>query len=168
MQLMIERQSRCFVPISGFRTQFSLPGDFGVNMFMPKDYTGLGRINHAGNELQMVYENLLASIPTSPPDSWMGLTINLQSVFHQQLCAINAKVGLKRSEIEYAVIGFGQVCQGFVHQLLVSRMKNQPAPTFHDVYTQWLNHSFHCIQPHFFYQHCARLCTFKQDSTRSR
>jgi hypothetical protein len=154
---MIDGQLRGFVPVGGFRSQFSLPADFGISLFMPKNYTGLGRIDHAGNELQMVYENLLASIPTSPPDSWMGLTIDLQGIFHRQLCTINAKVGLKRSEIEYAVIGFGQVCQSFVHQLIVSRMKNQPIPTFTDVYIQWLNQSIRCIQPHFFYQHWEQL-----------
>jgi hypothetical protein len=66
-------------------------------------------------------------------------------------------VGLKRSEIEYAVIGFGQVCQSFVHQLVVSRMKNQPIPMFTDIYTQWLSHSIRCIQSPFSYRHYGQM-----------
>ena len=59
MQLLIEGELRQFVPIKNFRQQFDLPDAFGISMFEPKDYTGLGQIDSAGPELNVVRRAVL-------------------------------------------------------------------------------------------------------------
>jgi hypothetical protein len=139
MQLIVDGQPRSLMPMREFRAAYSLPPDFGVNWFTPKDYTGLGRIDGAGDELEGVASALLASIPNEPPTSWMGFTVELQQTFHKLLWDINPKVGLRRSEVEYAVVGLGEVCQSFVHTAMKERMSGRALPTFERVYQDWLN-----------------------------
>jgi hypothetical protein len=50
MKLLIDGISHTFMPIRAFRTAHNLPPEFGVALFEPKDYTGLGSINRAGAE----------------------------------------------------------------------------------------------------------------------
>lgn len=151
--MFLEINGKCchFIPIREFRIRHLLPPEFGTSAFLPKDYAGLGRIDQAGAELQMVHASVVASVPDSLPASWMGLTLELQEVFHTQLCMINHKVGLKRSEIEYAVLGFGEVCQSFVHGLMNAWMYRQPIPTFEEVYSDWLNRNTQLSQQVFEY-----------------
>jgi hypothetical protein len=139
MRLIIDGQLRSLIPIREFRAANSLPPDFGVNWFTPKDYSGLGRIDEAGAELEEAKTALLASIPDGPPGSWMGFTVELQQTFHKLLWDINHKVGLRRSEVEYAVVGLGEVCQSFVHTAMKERMNGRPLPVFERVYQDWLN-----------------------------
>jgi HAD superfamily hydrolase (TIGR01509 family) len=77
---------------------------------------------------------LLASVPDVPQGSWMGFTLELQQSFHRLLWDINHKVGLRRSEVEYAVVGLGEVCQSFIHMAMKERMSGRLLPAFEFVY----------------------------------
>jgi len=153
MMLKINGETPHLIPIREFRIRNLLSPEFGINTFLPKDYSGLGRIDEAKTELQLVHAAVVAAVPHNPPPSWLGMTVELQEVFHTQLVVINHQIGLKRSEIEYAVLGFGEVCQSFVTGLLNAWMYRQPIPTFEDVYSEWLNSSIQLSQRIFDYPH---------------
>jgi len=151
MHLTINGNVVQFIPIHTFRLTYNLPSEFSVRFFMPKDESHLGHIDGSYLELQILHQAVLASIPASPPPSWIALGLELQQVFHRQLCAINAKIGLKRSEIEYAVVGFGQVIQSFIHRTVVAFMKEKPIESFNPIYQDWLNDSVRGLLPGFHY-----------------
>jgi hypothetical protein len=120
---------------------------------VPKDDTNLGHIDRAKIELQIVHQAVMGAVPTSPPPSWIALALELQQVFHRQLSAINPKVGLKRTEIEYAVVGFGQVIQSFTHRTVAAFLKGKPVQSFETIYRDWLNDSLQGLLPGFYYTH---------------
>jgi hypothetical protein len=153
MKLQINGETCHLIPIREFRIRNLLSPEFGINAFLPKDYTDLGRIDEAKTELQWVHAAVVASVPNDPPPSWMGMTLELQEVFHTQLIVINQKVGLRRSEIEYAVLGFGEVVQSFVNGLINAWMCRQPIPSFEEVYSDWLNRTTQLSQRVFDYAH---------------
>jgi hypothetical protein len=153
MDLKMNGQSCPFITVREFRARYNLPPEFGIRLFAPKDYAGLGSIDRAGEALQVLQEVILASLPHRSPSSWMGLAVELQQVFHHQLWAINPSVGLKRSEIEYAVVGFGEVIQTFIHGLITAYMTNRPFPVFEAVYAEWINRTTQVIQRTFLYSY---------------
>jgi len=153
MKLQINGETCHLLPIREFRIRNLLSPDFGINAFLPKDYTGLGRIDEAKSELQLVHAAVVTAVPDSPPPSWMGMTLELQAVFQAQLTVYNYKIGLRRSEIEYAVLGFGEVCQSYMTGLINAWMCRQPIPTFEDVYSDWLNRTTQLSQQAFDYPH---------------
>src|SRR5688500_7363972 len=122
------RGEKCqFMPIAAFRELYNLDEDFAVSLFQPKDYQGLGSINGAGASLHQVYESVIAAIPEQNPQAgWRAFLLELQILFRQQLLAINKQVGLKSSEIDYAVLKFGAICQEFLHRLIEYRMGAKP------------------------------------------
>lgn len=138
--LDVRGQPREFVPVRDFRAANGLPPDFGINLFVEKDYARLGSIEGAANELRSLRQSVLAAIPFQVPDSgWMGFSLAIQLIFNHKLREVNPRIGLRRSEIEYAVIGFGQVIQAFIHAMIEARMRGAPLPDFAQVYTDWLN-----------------------------
>jgi hypothetical protein len=142
MQLVIEGEARDFIPIKDFRARFHLPPDFGVARFEPKDYTGLGRIDRAGAELNAVRQAVLAAIPARMPlQGWMEFLPSLTNLFREKLYEINPQVGLKDVEIDFAVAGFGDVCQALLYAMLRARAAGRPFPAFQQVYSEWLNSS---------------------------
>lgn len=153
MKLEINGELCHLLPIREFRIRNLLSPEFGINAFLPKDYTGLGRIDEAKAELQLVHAAVVAAVPKQLPPSWMGLTLELQAVFQVHLTVYNYRIGLKRSEIEYAVLGFGEVVQSFVMGLINGWMYRQPIPTFEDIYSDWLNRTTQLSQRVFDYPH---------------
>ena len=153
MLLQVNGELCNFIPIQEFRIRHLLSPDFGINKFLPEDYAGLGHIEEAGLESQMVHAAVLAAIPQSSPPSWRGMTLDLQHVFHTQLYVINHKLNLKKTEIEYAVLGFGEVCQCYVNGFLNAWMCRQPIPSFEDVYSDWLTRTTELSQRGFDYPH---------------
>jgi hypothetical protein len=142
MRLTIEGQPRAFVPIKDFRARFDLPPAFGVALFEPKDYAGLGRIDRAGAELNAVRQAVLEAIPAQMPlQNWMAFLPELTALFRRKLYDINPHVGLKDVEIEFAVAGFGDVCQALLYALLRARAGGAPLPDFHQIYGEWLDSS---------------------------
>jgi hypothetical protein len=142
MQLLIEGETRRFIPISQFREEFGLPNTFGITLFEPKDYTGLGRIDSAGPELNVVRRALLDAIPTQMPlQEWLAYLPNLSQLFENKLHEVNPEIGLKQVEIEYAVAGFQNVCQSLLYAMIQARAAGAPMPEFRQVYGDWLNSS---------------------------
>ena len=138
MRLTIEAVPRSFVPIKSFREAHHLPPEFGVALFEPKDYTGLGRIDQAGMELNGVRAAVLAAIPPNLTlQSWLAFIPDLTRRFTDQLYAINPRVNLHDVEIEFAAAGFADVCQAVVYALL--RARDAPAPSFEAIYGDWLD-----------------------------
>jgi hypothetical protein len=71
--------------------------------------------------------------------------------FRRSLQAVNSKIGLKNSEIDFAASGFGDVCQAYVYETLRARMQGAPPPDFTAVYAQWLQSSVRVLEPVFAY-----------------
>jgi hypothetical protein len=140
MHLLIDGQTRSFQPIKAFRAQYDLPPEFGVKLFEPKDYTGLGSIERAGTELNQVRTAVLASTPRGlSPSAWLGALPALQSQFRAELHRINPVVKLHEVEIDFAAAGFGDMTQAFVYALLRARAAGDPPPPYEAVYGAWLN-----------------------------
>jgi hypothetical protein len=147
-QFLIEGQIRDFIPVKDFRAAHGLPPAFGVAWFEPKDYAGLGRIDHAGAELNAVRQTVLAAIPARMPlQGWMGFLPQLVALFERSLYDINAQVGLKDVEIEFAVAGFGDVCQALLYAMLRGNAD------FRQVYAEWLNSSIRLYGQPYDYEH---------------
>lgn len=135
MRLTIEGVPRDFEPIRAFRAAYNLPPDFGVALFEPKDYSGLGSIDGAGAELNGVRAAVLAANPDRLPLlGWLAFIPQLTSLFTAQLNQINSKVRLHDVEIEFAAAGFADVCQAVVYALL----RGNPPP-FEAIYGAWLD-----------------------------
>ncbi|MAS36513.1 MAG: hypothetical protein CL610_21090 [Anaerolineaceae bacterium] len=140
MQLLIEGELRQFVPIKNFRQQFDLPDAFGISMFEPKDYTGLGQIDSAGPELNVVRRAVLDAIPTEMPlQEWLAYLPHLTRLFESKLHEVNPEIGLKQVEVEFAVSGFQNICQGLIYAMIQARAAGEPMPEFQRVYADWLN-----------------------------
>jgi hypothetical protein len=140
MQLLIDGEIRPFVPIKTFRARYDLPPEFGVRLFEPKDYTGLGSIDRAGAALSEVRAAVLASAPRGlSPAGWLAALPALQSQFRAELNRINPIVGLHEVEIDFAAAGFGDMTQAFVYALARAQSADDRPPTFEAVYRAWLN-----------------------------
>jgi hypothetical protein len=150
MWFTVHGQPRSFTPITIYRAEHQLPDTFGVALFQPKDYSALGSMEHSGKALQMLQTMMLDAIPNGTPSSgWTAFVVQLQMHFRTQLIQANTAIGLRPSEISYAVIGFNDVCQQVIHALLSARMRNMPPPTFDTVYTRWLNSTLAVSQNYF-------------------
>ena len=142
MKLKIGHEHHEFIPVKTFRAQHDLPALFGVELFAPKDFVGLGRIDHAGSELNVVRQAVLDAIPAGLTlAGWLEFLPDLARLFQNKLDEINPQVGLKSVEIEYAVSGFQDVCQSFIYALIRAQAAGGPLPTFGQVYQEWLDDS---------------------------
>lgn len=134
MRLMIDGQPISFIPLRDFRAAHDLPPDFGVACFEPKDYAGLGSISSAGTALNSLRGALLDALPASlTPQGLLSLAAALTDRFRIELTRINPHVRLREAEIEFAVAGFGDVCNAYAYALLRDR-----AASFEVVYRDWL------------------------------
>jgi hypothetical protein len=144
MQLRIDQEVQKFVPIKDFRQQHDLSYEFGVSLFEPKDYAGLGRVDNAGagaelNELRRI---ILDSIPTEMSlQGWLDFLPHLSQLFQSLLVQINPEIGLREPEIDHAVAGFTDVCHAWVYAMVRSRKSGEVMPSFDEIYDHWLNNS---------------------------
>jgi hypothetical protein len=140
MRLQVDGQSQEFIDLRDFRAQQGLPDSFGISLFEPKDYSGLGSIDHAGAELQRLRERVLARLPRQLPMlDWLKVVSKLQGFFWVELMAINPVIGLRDPEIDFAASGFGDVCRAVVYAIIRAHADHQPLPTFETIYQDWLN-----------------------------
>jgi hypothetical protein len=154
MQLFIDGAACEFVPIKSFRAEYNLPPAFSVALFEPKDYAGLGRIDRAGSELNDVRRAVLDALPERLSiNAWLTFLPQLEALFRDKLVKINAQVGLREVEIDFAVAGFGDVCRALLYALLRARAENRPIPTFIQVYAEWLNSTIRVSQAVYIYEH---------------
>jgi hypothetical protein len=144
MQLRIDQEIQKFVPIKDFRQEHQVSYEFGIAMFEPKDYAGLGRVDNAvaGAELNELRHVILDSIPTQMSlQGWLDFLPHLSQLFQNMLAQINPEIGLRESEIDHAVAGFTDVCHALVYAMIRARSAGEPMPNFEDVYANWLNNS---------------------------
>jgi hypothetical protein len=140
MQLLVDRHPQDFLDLREFRAQHGLPESFNIRVFEPKDYTGLGSIDHAGAELHHLRERVLARLPGRLPMlDWLKAVSDLQGFFWGELVAINYAIGLRDPEIDFAAGGFGDVCRAVVYAIIRTHSEHQPPPSFEVIYQEWLN-----------------------------
>jgi hypothetical protein len=131
---------RQFESMEDFRAEKGLASDFGISLFQPKNYAGLGSIKNAGEALRQLHNAVVEAVPARLPAlGWQASLVSLQMLFQAKLREINPQIGLRTSEIDYAVSGFGEVMQRYLYALMSARLRGQPAPDFEDIYEQWLN-----------------------------
>jgi hypothetical protein len=154
MRLLLEGESHDFTPIKTFRTENDLPASFGVALFEPKDFTGLGSIDGAGALLNSVREAVLNAMPTKMnAANWLTFVPQLTALFKNELYRINDVVKLHEVEIDFAAGGFGDVCQALAYALVRARAESRPSPTFEAVYGEWLNSTARISQTVYPYSH---------------
>jgi hypothetical protein len=163
MLFNIDGQPRDLTPIKDFRVAHDLPPEFGVGLFEPKDYAGLGRIDRAGAELNSVRDALLDALPAHMnARGWLTFLPDYARLFESKLYDINAQVGLKDVEIEFAVAGLSDVLHQFAYALV--RLKSKPTTSpfhamgegdnlFRQVYADWLNNSLKVFSGVYPYDH---------------
>ncbi|MEM6529241.1 MAG: hypothetical protein AAF653_13165 [Chloroflexota bacterium] len=140
MQLTVDGASHRFIPIKAFRAQFGLPDDFSINLFQPKEWTGLGSIDRAGAALNTVRDNMVEAVPVAVAAAdWPNCIANLANQFERELRAINPTVGLRDEEIDFAVNGFEDVCHAMSFAILRAKLTQTPLPSFAHVYYEWLD-----------------------------
>jgi hypothetical protein len=139
MDLIIEGVQQTLIEIAAFREAHGLPADFGVTCFESKDWDGLGRIDAGGQALNQLRDAVLEAVPSRLaferlPDALRTLS----GLFRTQLEAINERIGLKRTEIEFASSGFDDMLQAAFYAWARARLAKIPPPTFEAVYHAWL------------------------------
>lgn len=154
LRLMIDGVSREFMPVRAFRAAHDLPPDFGVALFEPKDYTGLGRIDSANSALQTLRTTVLNAVTVSlPSQSWMDEIDRLTARFETTLTQVNDEIGLREPEIGFAASGFADVCRAFAFAALRAEAQKQPTPPFETVYDEWLSSTARISQMRHRYAH---------------
>lgn len=140
--------------IKAFRAQFGLSEHFGVAHFAPKDFSGLAKIDESGTSLKQLREALLGAIPPSITiNNLMPFLDALREQFRTGLIGINASIGLTMPQLEFAVAGFGDVCQTWGYALIHAKMCKQSPPIFHEVYRTWVTDSERVAQDASVYAH---------------
>lgn len=149
MQFLIGEQLQTLIPLQHFREQWHLPDDFGVALFEPKEWTGLGSMEGAGRDLSLVRQRIVQAVPM--PLAPAGLRIAVEGLtryFEQELQAANTQVGLREVEVDFAVAGFGDVLQAIAYRLiqLAQLYRQDPAQIaakfdFAELYQTWLDGS---------------------------
>jgi hypothetical protein len=165
IRLTIEGEARELTPIKLFRTAYDLPPEFGVAFFEPKDWTGLGRIDRAGAELNSVRSAMLDALPAQMAvRGWLAFLPDYVRLFESKLYEINPQVGLKDVEIEFAVAGLSDVLQAAAYELVIRHPQQgegfKLSPTdvtqfFRTVYTTWLDNSVRVFTETYTYAHRA-------------
>lgn len=156
MQLFIEGALRTLTPIQAFRTAHKLPNAFGVPFFEPKDFSGLGRLDDSADTLHTLRERLLEEVvPNLPPLEWLALFERLAQCFESELRAANALIGLRESEIGFAVSGFSDVLNTYAYAAMRAAVEKTPPPDFQVVYQQWYTDSVRVSSQQHTYVHGA-------------
>jgi hypothetical protein len=156
MELMIEGALRTLTPIQAFRAAHGLPSAFGVALFEPKDFSGLGRIDLAARSgaLQQLQERVLAQTPSNaPPLDWLDIFERLARVFEAELRAINDAIGLRESEIGFAISGFADALNAYAYAVVRAHVERLPLPRFQTVYAEWYANSTRLSQVRHAYTH---------------
>lgn len=142
MNLTIDGQPHDFIPLKTFRASANLPPEFGISLFAPKDFSGLGSLDGAGASLQAVRDVVVDAIPPSQsPAERLASLPSLADLFRRELTAANAAVGLREPEIDFAIMGFSAVCEAFLFALLRAQLQRDSPPDFMTVYRDWLDAS---------------------------
>jgi hypothetical protein len=152
MQIVLQGQMHTSVPIRQFRQQMQLPEHFGVQLFEPKDFSGLAAIDRAGAEMNDLRAALSAFVPPALSISeLLPFVDQMVALFRAGLAAINDRIGLGIHEVEFAVSGFADVLHHWAYALIRASAAHSSPPAFEDVYLQWLHASIRLSQRTFSY-----------------
>jgi hypothetical protein len=153
---------RDWIDIRRFRADHSLPENFGVALFEPKDTAGLGRIDGAGMEMNRLRADLVAAVPprVTPADLLTAVDA-LADRFRAGLEAINPIIGLREPEIDFAVYGLADVLRAWAYALIQAAAQKSPPPDFGAVYDGWLAGSIRVSTREHAYPHGGRVWTIR-------
>lgn len=134
--MLIDRE----VPIKAYREAHALPAAFGVAWFEPKDDAGLGSLANAGAVLLDLRAGWLGALPERMPAAqWLARLPALVDDFRARLIAINAAVGLREVEIEFAAAGLRDAAEAIAFAHLRAGASRTEPPPFDTVYAEWLD-----------------------------
>src|SRR5690348_1722804 len=148
MHLIIDNAEREIILIKDFRHAHALPENFGVALFEPKDFAGLGALEQAGHDMNDLRQGLLDLLPLSISKmDLLELVEGQQASIRAGLYSINDKIGLKPEEVEFAAAGFGDMLRTWVYALFAKKTD------FKAIYHQWLSDSIRVSQDVHHYSH---------------
>lgn len=139
MTLLIDGTARVFIPLTVARAALDLPADFGVSLFEPKDYAGLGSIDGAGDVLHELRAAVLAADRALIDADPLARCDALTSIFERELRRINPVIGLREPEIGFAVSGFSDVLRAWAYARIQAAALRSDPPSFAAVYGRWLH-----------------------------
>lgn len=137
-----------------FRALMGLPASWGVATFEPKDFEGLARLDGAGDALDDIERAVMDAIP--PVVTLAGLLSaydTLTAEFERALHEANARIGLRPSELGFAVAGFADACQAYAYALIGARAQGQALPSWEGVYGAWVAQSYRVANIPYLYDH---------------
>ena len=137
-----------------FRALMGLPATWGVTTFEPKDFAGLARLDNAGDALDDIERAVMGAIP--PQIAFAGLLSAYDALvaeFERALTQANAHIGLRPSELGFAVGGFADACQAYAYALISAYTQKQALPSWAGVYGAWLAQSYHVADIPYNYTH---------------
>ncbi|MCB0225481.1 MAG: hypothetical protein KDI02_17465 [Anaerolineae bacterium] len=148
MQLTLNGQKHPFTPIQTFRKKWTLPDDFTLAAFEPKDWT-VGSMDGAGQSLLNMKQAVVDAVPAQLSWSTLPATAGqITDFFRRQLALVNQTVGLQDIEVDFAVAGFGDVLAAVVYDLIRLKQIYQGDMAqicqkfdFSAVYQRWLDDS---------------------------
>lgn len=139
MNLRVQGKLQNFTSLGEFQQRFDLPSSFRLDMLQPKQDRELGSIEQAGEALNEVRTRVIDVIPQDvAPTQWMTEVATLASTFEAELNRINAYVGLRPVEIDFAVEGFRGVCSAVAFAVVRAHTTRTEPPSFHEIYAEWL------------------------------
>lgn len=156
MEFKIDGVIQQFVTLKVYREIHHLPLDFHINLFEGKTYVGLGSIESGTAELAHLRKNILQRLPNyAQPQDWLNHQPPLQIIFREELLAINDRIGLREPEVDFAMAGFGDVCQQWIYTLIYAQATKTPPPLFTQIYQDWLMNSLRVAQTRYPYVHAG-------------
>lgn len=159
MKLTVNGMERTFIPMAQARQHWSLPPEFSVALFEPKEWSGLGTMSGAREELALARRNVEAAVPDTVAPQALHITCEgLARRFDHELTVANTAIGLRADEVEFAVSGFANILQSFANALLRTRFipthheeETVPSANFDEIYREWLNSTTRVsYQTHFY------------------
>jgi hypothetical protein len=169
MELMIEGARRTLIPIESFRQEWNLPPDFALVTFSPKDWEDLATMAGSREALAGVRERMVKAVPTKlMVPSLLTIVDILKEEFYHELSSANDKIGLRPSELDFAVAGFYDILQQVVHYLIranyVSKGDSEQIRAGYDfaaLYQEWLDGSTRLVMTEYEYPHEGATLTMR-------
>lgn len=142
MELVINHNRQNLIPVRKFRADYLLPDNFGVSLFEPKNFAGLGHIDGAGEALDILRTAIIEAMPprlTALPT--FDFLEHIARLFENTMNAVNPLIGLRDVEIGYAVSGFNDILNSWLYDAIRATQTNTTATPFNTLYADWLANS---------------------------
>lgn len=161
MQLTLNGALQNFIPLVTFRAQWQLPDDFNLARFAPKDWTGLGSLEHGGPALARIRYMVTGAVPAAIPlHRLRDQVLALSGLFLSQLQLANSDIGLRDVEVDFAAAGFQDVLDATAMRLIqLSHLHQRDLAQiqshfdFNSVYQGWLDASARVFEQAHHYPH---------------